>query len=146
MLHSMTDKRRDYLGDGNPKWRGNNAKYLARHVRVRTARGNAKSYLCEGCGEVPAFEWAHTHDTDPFDIHNYTPMCIKCHRRYDDNKTLRGENHPIAKFTEAQIREIRKRNANGENYEKLAAEFGVVTSTIGCICRRTTYKEVSLCI
>ena len=133
--------RPDYHGDANPKWRGNNAKYLARHVRVRTARGKASGHDCE-CG-LQAFEWAHVHDTDPFDVQNYRPMCVKCHRAYDKPMVLRGESHPLTKLTESNVLVIRERYATGkETQTALAAEFGVLQGTIHKIVSGKTWREV----
>jgi hypothetical protein len=161
MLHSMIDKRRDYRGDGNPKWRGNDAKYLARHVRVRTARGKAAELSCVEC-DGPAFEWSLIHNADPFEIQNYRPMCVRCHRIYDRGdkykgtsqrikpsaskgdlslSEMHGEKHPAAKLTADQVREIRKRYADGEKQTYLAGEFGVLQGTISKICLRKTWKD-----
>ena len=135
------DKTTAYRGDGNPKWRGDDARYLARHVRVRTERGKASEYTCAECAD-PAAEWAQIHDADPFDIMGYKPMCVKCHRNYDIGKARRGNNHGRAKVTEDIVRSIRVRYTAGEKQIDLAAEFGVTQGTIHKIVARRIWKEV----
>ena len=46
---------------------------------------------------------------------------------------IRGERHPSAKITDAQVREIRRRRASGELQRVLAAEFGVSRKLISQI-------------
>jgi hypothetical protein len=137
------DKSEAYRGEGNPKWRGNDAKYLARHARVRTVRGKATEYECSSCGTQIAREWAQVHGGDPFDVMAYQPMCIPCHRDYDRLQCVRGEDHPDAKLTEEKVREIRKRYAAGETQVTLAAEFDVLQGTVSKIVLRRTWKEVT---
>jgi hypothetical protein len=142
LIDMSIDKRVAYLGEGNPKWRGNDAKYPARHVRVRTARGHASEYPCAGdCGKS-GFEWAHIHDTDPFDVMNYQAMCVKCHRAYDKPAVLRGEQHPRAKLNWDKVRDIRTRLDNGETQGSLAIEYDVLQGTISKIHRKVIWKEV----
>lgn len=139
IVASMVNKQTDYLGEGNPNWRGDNAKYLARHVRVRTARGSASDYECE-CGKT-AKEWAHLHDTNPFEPVNYKPLCVKCHRAYDAPSVLKGENHPRAKLSAEDIQQIREQYAlGGKTQVTLAAEFGVLQGTIHKIVSRKIWK------
>jgi hypothetical protein len=76
-------------------WTGDDATYLAFHVRQRKVRGLAENHLC-GCG-ARADEWAYDH-ADPderqqtigkytmpysLDMDHYSPMCHSCHRRFD---------------------------------------------------------------
>ncbi len=57
-------------------------------------------------------------------------------------KDSKGNKNPSAKLTEDQIRTIRDRYEAGESQYKLADDFGVVQSTIGCITRRVHWKHV----
>lgn len=80
--------------------------YAMAHNRVRFARGSASQYSCVGCGEQ-AQHWAYRHDdpneqlkpvwgrpyklpfsTDPW---RYDPMCIGCHRAYDNAVARSGK-------------------------------------------------------
>lgn len=53
-----------------------------------------------------------------------------------------GEQHRDAKLTEEKVKEIRKRNENGEGYRRLAAVYGVDRTTIKYVVRRITWKHV----
>lgn len=55
--------------------------YNRRHGLVNKRRGKAAEQTCS-CGDQ-ARVWAHTHDSDPDDVLNYTAMCFRCHHEYD---------------------------------------------------------------
>lgn len=55
---------------------------------------------------------------------------------------LRGEDNPISKLTEDQVREIRRRRAAGEGRGPLASEFGVNRKTIVNIETRRQWRHV----
>lgn len=55
--------------------------YVAQHRRVSQARGAARSHRCL-CTER-ASHWANL-TGDYADIYDYTPMCPRCHKRYDN--------------------------------------------------------------
>jgi hypothetical protein len=62
--------------------------YTRLHALLAVERGAAAEYVCvnfDACENL-ARHWAHRHDTDRFDFGNYDPMCISCHRKYDDNQ------------------------------------------------------------
>ena len=46
------------------------------------------------------------------------------------------------RLTAAQVKEIRRRNGEGESQSKLAREFGVKQPSIYAIVQRQTYKDV----
>ena len=50
--------------------------------------------------------------------------------REKHGNTVRGENHPRAKLTEANVREIRRRRAEGEAYTLIAKRFGVTAEAV----------------
>lgn len=54
----------------------------------------------------------------------------------------RGEQHPAAKLTERQVRDIRAAVAAGEKRAVIAARFGVSTQTIMRIARGQTWRHV----
>ena len=60
-----------------------------------------------------------------------------------DGRAYRGECNPKAVLTENDVREIRKRRANGERPSALGREFGVVHSAIIHACQRVTWKHVA---
>jgi hypothetical protein len=59
-----------------------------------------------------------------------------------DGTVLFGERHPSAKLTEADVREIRRRRAEGEMMKVLAAEFGVDQANISAIVNRRSWKRL----
>jgi len=55
----------------------------------------------------------------------------------------RGAAHPRAKLTDDRVREIRKLREAGLSLEALRERFGVTTSVLSGICRRTRWAHVS---
>jgi len=49
---------------------------------------------------------------------------------------MRGENHGMAKLTDAEVREIRKRLAAGSKQREVATAFGVSQAHVSKIARR----------
>lgn len=90
---------RDFSGDKNPTWRGEQVGYTGLHYRLVANRGKASAHTCQHCGGA-AREWAYDHadpnekrdldkrDHQPYslDLHHYIPLCTKCHRRFDLGK------------------------------------------------------------
>lgn len=63
--------------------------------------------------------------------------------RYVSRERLpRGEAHPCARLTEADVIEIRQRFASGETRTSLAKTFGVSLSTVHDIIRRNIWRHV----
>jgi len=57
-------------------------------------------------------------------------------------RTQRGEGHYLARFTDAQVIDIRNRHAAGEKVIRLARAFGVERETINFIVRGETWKHL----
>jgi hypothetical protein len=55
----------------------------------------------------------------------------------------RGSDHPCAKLTEDQVREIRNLRAQGHLLEELAEKFGIRFQAVSSICRRQTWKHIA---
>ena len=53
-----------------------------------------------------------------------------------------GEANPRAKLTEADVREIRRRVADGATRKEVSREFGIKAATVRQIVRRETWKHV----
>ena len=56
---------------------------------------------------------------------------------------MTGESHPRAKFTEVQVREIRRRHAAGESESSLARYFRASQTGISSIIRFRTWRHVT---
>jgi hypothetical protein len=65
------------------------------------------------------------------------------HSRLHPERLVRGERQHRAKFTEEQIREIRRRSENGAGQTDLAREYGVSQHAIYAIVHRITWKHVA---
>lgn len=74
--------KRNQAGAANACWRGVDAGYSAKHLRVATIRG--KPSLCEVCGTPKAkrFEWANINGNYD-DVWGYVRMCCSCHHTRD---------------------------------------------------------------
>lgn len=60
-----------------------------------------------------------------------------------NGRAVRGSRHGMAKFTEDQIRYIRQELAKGVQQKDIAAQFGVVKSTISLIALRKGWTHVA---
>lgn len=82
------------------------------------------------------------------------PLCVKPNHLFIGTKqdnaidmfrkkrvSRAGENNGRSKLTWKQVRQIRKRYANGETQPALGREFGVIQPTIGFIVRGEHWKE-----
>lgn len=58
-------------------------------------------------------------------------------------KVRRGEEHPNAKLTRAQIDAYRERKEAGESYRALGREAGVSHHTVADAVERRTYRDTS---
>lgn len=67
---------------------------------------------------------------------------LAAERRAADPVPLAAKLAHQRKFTDDQVREIRRRRAAGEKAKDLGVEFGVTDEAIGQVARRVTYKWV----
>jgi len=94
---------------------------------------------------VKGLDVAHL-DGDP--SNNAPENLVQCTRienlahQIEHGTRVRGEDKKAAKLRPAQVREIRRRQAEGESYRQLAATFSVSDHTIGVICRREGWTHV----
>lgn len=82
-----------------------------------------------------------------------TPLCVEPSHllagTHGDNvadkvkrgRQQRGESHPAARLTEAQVAEIRRRHADGEQQQILAREFAVSKTQLSRIVRGTRWTR-----
>ena len=62
--------------------------------------------------------------------------------RYGNRRQGKGEQLWNAKLTADQVRQIRRRRADGETLKSLGIEYGVALSLIGRIAQRKAWKHV----
>jgi hypothetical protein len=79
--------------DNHPRWTGDDATNKAVHQRLRSMRGQARSWSCTDCS-CPALHWSYDHG-DPnelddsrygpysLDPERYQPRCARCHKLFD---------------------------------------------------------------
>lgn len=58
------------------------------------------------------------------------------------NRQSKGEKHPISKMKERDVREIRKKYADGVTQTRLSKDYGVHLMTIFHIVHNLTWKHV----
>lgn len=60
-----------------------------------------------------------------------------------DGVDNRGERHPLAKLTEADVRRIRQMAADGGNQRIIGQQFGITQNYVNQICARLRWKHVT---
>lgn len=108
-------------GYGHASWgRENIAAHQVAFLIANGWRPKGRSlYVCHHCDNPVCCNPAHLYAGTP------AQNCADRERRGRSRPT-RGHTSPLAKLTEEQVREIRRRHAaGGTSYPKLAAEFGV---------------------
>ena len=69
-------------GQDNPKWKGDDAGYSAKHYWVYRQLG--KPCECKHCGKTEGrFEWANVSKKYIRDIKDWIGLCYSCHDKYD---------------------------------------------------------------
>lgn len=63
-------------------------------------------------------------------------------REAKGRRNVKGERNPIARLTDAQVREIRTRAASGENQSQIGADYGIKNMTVSAIHRRRNWKHI----
>ncbi len=90
-------------------------------------------FVCHRCDQPPCVNPAHlfvgTHEDNMID------MCAK-------GRSLHGERQNFARFTSAQVLEIRQRRAMGETLDSIARAFDTCFSNISLICARKRWRHL----
>lgn len=140
------------LRDATPnkciEWPLNRNKQGYGYISINGKNISAHRYICQlAHGNPPAPRLLACHLCD-------NPPCInKHHLRWDTYKGnaedrtkrgrgLKGMTHHKAKLTEDQVREIKKRLANGETCQPLANEFGVTNGAIWFINKGVNWRHI----
>lgn len=119
-----------------------------------TRKGGYGNFQSESGNGAHRFSWFITYGPIPIGdwvLHKCDrPLCVNPRHLFlgsaQDNvedrtskgRSCRGENHPIGKLTEPQVREIRRRLGN-ESQSSLAREFGVSQPAIAAIQYRRAW-------
>lgn len=90
MSKPKSEKARINIGkakirEKNPQWKGEEAKYVAKHSFIYRQKGRPE--ICKFCGTtLGKLEWAnkdHKYSRNPDD---YISLCVSCHNKYDQKK------------------------------------------------------------
>ena len=101
------------------------------HLFLGTAKDNMQDAARKDRMPTGDSNWMHLHpELNPARLHPETHV--------------RGESHPDCKLTEAQVREIRARAANGEMLSVLAPQYGMHAATLSRIVRGLRWAHVPL--
>lgn len=79
---------KNYIGEGNPGWKGDKISIHALHTWIRRHYGSPGKKKCLHCGKQ-AYDWANIDHKYKRDITNFMPLCRKCHMNYDTKKGYR---------------------------------------------------------
>lgn len=144
-IDSSVDGRR--FGDRNPAWKGEAAKYGAKHRWVSKRFG--RPFLCEECGttEIPKdkkqwFEWANVSGEYKRERSDWKRLCVPCHRNMDIATHPMGEKHYHSKLTEKQVRVIKWALHYGADDNYLAQAFKVTNGAIRGIKYGKSWKHI----
>lgn len=131
------------VGERSPFWKGDKAKYVAKHNWIRRKYGTPNK--CEDCKKTMAkrFEWANISGKHFRDIFDYKRLCPKCHRKFDSNLLARGEKQGNSKLKSKDVIKIRKLYIPKKyNMTRLGKEFNVDKTTIRRIIRKINWKHI----
>lgn len=123
---------------GYGKFTHRDAQRMAHRVAWELANGGIPPKeldVCHRCDNPPCCNPAHLFlGTESDNLRD----CVAKGR----NVTQRGEEHPAHKLTEDQVRELRRRAANGEPVARLAKGLGIAQATARRIVLRRMWKHV----
>jgi hypothetical protein len=72
------------LGEKNSSWKGDNAKYCAKHQWINKNYGKANKCENKDClKESKIFDWANISGEYKRDIKDYKMLCRSCHGKFD---------------------------------------------------------------
>lgn len=110
--------------------------------KVKAHRWGYEHYI----GPIPeGMLVCHTCDNPPCQNRDHWFLGTKADNNADmvaKGRQYRGERHHASKLTEDDVREIRRRFAQGETQTAIAADYGVSGVNVGSIVRRAIWREV----
>jgi hypothetical protein len=79
-------------GSNHPNWKGNDAKYLTKHIDIYRKYGKANKCENKKCPRIcKQYEWSNISGKYLRKRSDYRMLCISCHRRYDYKRRLNAE-------------------------------------------------------
>ena len=94
--------------------------------------------------KVSSTVWGWSQDRRDAELAKCQVLCRPCHllKTVEAGDTPWGEANGKAKLTEAQVRDIKARQASGERQADLAREYGVSRPTISNIIRGKRWRRL----
>lgn len=141
--------------DGCWPWTGNHTRpgygyfkvdgrrWHAHRVAWLLAHGESPGdlFVCHACDNPPCVNPAHLFLGTPAD--NSADMARKGRAPGPRPENVRGENSGKAVLSEATVRDIRSRAADGETYAALGRQYGVSPVNIRFVVQRRTWRHVA---
>ena len=98
--------------------------------------------------ELPSGDLWSLSKTNPRRIKELSKCQVLCHvchvkKTYESHEYRHGVDHPRARLTETDIREIRKLYAGGLQHRAIAKIYDTNYSHVARICRREVWRHVS---
>lgn len=134
-----------------------NSDDMVRKGRQQKSFKHAHSKFTEdqirGFFEKKAEGWTNQQIADFYGTHPVTVGSIITgdQRKYDAidvpriaKRTMKGEDHPMAKLSDGQATEVRRRFCQGETAKSLGIEFGVSRSLVDMIGRGDIFKHLPM--
>jgi hypothetical protein len=97
-------------------------------------------WVLHRCDNPPCVNPAHLFLGTPHQ--NTADMCDKGRAKVGARVDQKGAANHAAKFTEAQVLEIRAQHGQGASYAHLARRYGCSGGAISAICRRRTWAHL----
>jgi predicted transcriptional regulator len=134
-----------FLGKKNPNYRGEKAKYQARHKWIYSHYGSIN--FCQLCFEKSInkykYDWANISGEYKRDISDWVRLCRKCHKNFDKDYSKIGENSFSAKLKNEDIYRIRKCYKDKTfTIKELSNQYNLTFSTIYSIVKMLSWKHL----
>lgn len=75
-------KKGENMAENNNKWKGEDASYIAKHMRIYRDFGTARE--CSLCyANVKRYNWSNIDNKYSRDIKDWIQLCPSCHKKFD---------------------------------------------------------------
>lgn len=111
---------------------------MVSEIRRRFANGECAPSIAEDLGIRPQRAWKIATGRSHARVGHVPDLARRVGRR----RSLRGEAHPMARLTEAEVLSIRRLHRDGVSQRELAASFGVSKACVSQITRRFRWTHI----
>lgn len=123
--------------DGYGRFRNGDKLVRAHALSLSWILGYMPKYVMHKCDNPSCVRPSHLIEGD-----HGTNMRDAYKKNRRQSYVPKGVNHSVSVFTELDIKNIRRRYANGETQAQIGLSYGVSQAHISQIVRRKTYKDV----